>query len=1319
MDQLLWKAFRTTLKASDLYPLSENQISHTVSAHFNALSSSRISLLRRLWAAFYNDIVGQGGWAAVNSLALFAPPLLIRSILVSIESPELMFPFSGWLSVIGLLISGIVAGTADCQCDWIGHQMGARVRAVLTNEIYVKTLRKVNLPLGGKHARKEKLLNEGEIKDGSIFNLMSVDTEIVSDMSGNLYPIWVNFPLQITIGTWLLYSILGISGVIGVLLMVALFPLNFLISRRMMAVQARMLNASDTRIKASNEMLSNIRLVKYSAWESPFIERILEKRRFEMKQLRSHFIWWSVNATTFRALPLMVTVLACFFYTVVCGNPLETAIAFPALTIFGILHSPLDRMARSIASLMEARTSLSRIETFLQEIENKCDQLPDTSNPIGVGFSSATLAWPTGAIEVLEGDPNRDILLAALPSTPPFRLESLDIKFKTDCLNVICGPSGSGKSSLLLGLLGEMELIKGHIFLHHDRRSWDGISLDNLIDTTAYCPQDPWIMNRTLRTNIVLDLPFDGRRYEAVLHAVSLIPDISALKQGDQTLAGENGGRLSGGQKQRIALARVLYSPSKYVLLDDCLSAIDSHTANRVFFHAIKGSLMKGRTCILATHHMHLTIPHCDYVVMLENGRVVGQGTAEELASMGLIEHQMEKGRTEVRQTVSIPTEATIASVKHTVSDPSPRLSLDSASSEKPSSEHGPTHKESMAEGAVTWSVIRTYLTAMGAYWYWTIIFSLFGLQQVASLGTNIWVKQWAVQYDHLARQNNTILSTESTSERRQERPEKVDAWYYTIGYVSICISYALITFTRDISTFYGSIKASSKIYKRLLGSITYAKFSFFDQVPFGQITNRLTKDVQEMDQLLAGSAINALQLIISFLMVIVFISASLPSFLPISIFICLSYSLVGIIYINGARDLKRIESIQRSPLYQQFRETIIGSISIRAFSRAPWFAAECQTLVDQLNQAHLLQWAGKAWLTFRVDVLSSWISFFTGAFMLWNSVDTGDAGLVLAYSTTFTKNVMWFVQVYGIIQQNLNSVERIMEFTDVSQETDYLFRAVYDIPQEWPAQGEVRFENFSTRYAPDLDPALKEVTFGIHPGERVAIVGRTGAGKSTLILALLRGLPSETGRIMIDGVDIASVPLRKLRQVVTVLPQDLGLLDGTLRDSLDPLQNYTDEEMIAVLQTVRLYDINNTSSTIRSSAGSQASVNILDQNATALSRGQRQLLCIARALLRRSRILVLDEPTASIDHAADAAIQALLRTIVARGTTIITIAHRLLTIADYDKIVVLDAGRVVEQGSVRELLIHRENRDSMFRRLCEESGDLEEIERLAAGEVI
>lgn len=402
------------------------------------------------------------------------------------------------------------------------------------------------------------------------------------------------------------------------------------------------------------------------------------------------------------------------------------------------------------------------------------------------------------------------------------------------------------------------------------------------------------------------------------------------------------------------------------------------------------------------------------------------------------------------------------------------------------------------------------------------------------------------------------------------------------------------------------------------------------------------------------------------------------------------------------------------SPLYQQVGETISGYVSIRAYGREALFSAKHRKLVDGLNQPQLLLGGTEQWLTMRVGILSSIITLVTSAFVILNaaSIDPGIAGLVLTYATTFTENMLWFIQIYAIIQRSLTSVERIVEYTTIEQETEdpkassaTMSSHYLDQPETWPTQGHVRFEGLTARYAPRLDPVLKSVSFEAKPGERIAIVGRTGAGKSSIALALLRVLEAdpgpEGGRIEIDGINISDVKLSTLRgTAISIIPQDPQLFSGSVRHNIDPLARHTDDEIRNVLRSMQ-------------DEGKTERLD-LDAQASELSRGQSQILCVARGLLRNTRVLVLDEATAGVDHVADKAIQAGLKSFAAGGnTTVITIAHRLLTIADYDRVLVMDSGRIVEQGSVRQLL-EAKSAGGIFRRLCEESGDMDAIKVLA-----
>ncbi|WPH01610.1 Hypothetical protein R9X50_00445800 [Acrodontium crateriforme] len=1308
IESLLWRAYKGQLRRSDIYELRGGLTANSVIADFHANQASSASLLRKLFVYFLPDILHQGAWATLTSITVFVPPHIIRLILNFIQSPEnenKQYIATAWICIFGLLISGVVTALSDCQAEWIGKNMVVKMRAILIGEIYSKVLRR-------------KVSVGSQVTDGNIVNLMSADAETAAQMTGMLHLSWVYFPVQLTIAIWLLYHILGISGIIGVVLMICLLPFNVFVSKGMMRAQENVLKAADERIQSSNEVLHNIRTIKYCAWEYPFRERVMSKRRAELKFQRTGYIWWSLSMTVFYSLPLIVTILTCFFYTVVFKNELGTATAFPALAVFSVVRIPLDRMADSISYLLQAHVSLVRVADFLAKDENsKLYQLrrcPGATNST-VGFKDATLFWPPKETKNPSESSNEET------SAPAFNLHNLSIAFQEGGLSVVSGPSGSGKTSLLLSLLGEMDLASGQVCLPHQAQQdlneyismYRNLESFALVNTTAYCSQEPWILNRSIRANILLGMPLAAERYAEVIKAVALEKDLAELEQSDGTIAGENGSRLSGGQKQRVALARALYSLSKYVILDDCLSALDHSTANRIFFQAIKGPLMEGRTCILATHHTKLAMPYADLVVLLDDGQIKAQGKPDDLASKGVISIVPETGKlptSAIIQTEPLQTRASYVGLSLETADISTDLA-DESNIEFREQEDRTDYEESTAEGAVSWSVILSYVNTMGGSAFWIIVLVGFVAQQVASLGTNLWIKRWAYQYDEAAKKQ---LSGDND--------DNVNAAYYLGVYVAICLLCAMVTFLRDGITFYGALRASSRIYQGLLDSILHARLLFFDRTPIGQMINRFSQDVRVMDGAIASFSVSLLQLVVTLIMTIVVVSVVLPSFLFLTIFIVAAYYAVSVIYLGASRDLKRIESIERSPLYQQLGETVSGCVSIRASAYEGMFINMNNRLVDKLNMPIYLQWATKEWMTFRIGVLSSLIQFSTGAFVLWHmkSIEPGAAGLALTYAATFTETALFLVQLWAIVQQNFNSVERIKEYTEIDQEPKQALKNPdRPITDEWPDRGAIVISDYATKYSPELDRALNAISFKVDAGQRVAIVGRTGSGKSTLALSLIRGLEADNGSITIDGVDIASTTLHRLRSAVTVVPQDPILFDGSIRDNLDPLREHADTQILAILRDIQ-FTIQESSTLTEDASPSAPSTSSttpqvnLDHSASSFSRGQKQLLCIARGLLRKSRVLVLDEATASIDHQTDEKIQACLKASLQKGTTVLTIAHRLLTIADYHHVVVLDSGRVVEQGSVAELL-DRQTENSVFRRLCEESGDFDKIKRLAA----
>ncbi|THC96422.1 hypothetical protein EYZ11_004119 [Aspergillus tanneri] len=1385
--------FRQTLELEDVWNLTKSQKAATVLEDFHR-KQYKGSLTWKLLRYFTGTLLMQGAWTAFSSFFTYLPTILLRSILQYVENPRSTTANAAWLYAILLFCSGAIQGIADGQALFIGRKLGVKLRAIIIGEIYAKALRRkagASVESTQKKAddsftdnkkkgifsfgRKKKATTDPETSRGdkrseaedethlanvgTIINLMAIDSFKVSEVGAYLHFLWASVPVQIIIAVTLLYRLLGFSSFAGIIIMVLMMPVNIFIARQFTKLQNRILKGTDARIHATNEILQNIRIIKYFAWEQRFQDIVNEKRRAELKALRFRYILWSVAATVWYGTPILITFASFFLYTVVEKKDLTPSVAFPALSLFTLLRVPLDQLADMLAHVQESKVSLGRVDKYLNEEEtDKYGQLePDEASGLTprIALENATLTWGSSKGQYQDETPEE--------TSDAFRLINVNVSFRIGGLNIIAGPTGSGKTSLLMALLGEMKLLEGRVHLPGGTVSRAELPVDpqtGLIESVAYCAQEAWLVNDTVKENIVFASPFDQRRYNAVIKACALERDLAILDAGDQTMVGEKGISLSGGQKQRISLARAIYSRARHILLDDCLSAVDSHTAKHIFSEALMGPLMINRTCILVTHNVALTVSHAHHVVVLDNGKIAVQGHPDEVAASGALGDDLLKSRPASRSSSPRPSRGqTGQEDQHEEDSHKTNGSAANGSTDKAKGENArPTLVESRAVGSVQWSTIKMYLKSMGSRYYWVSALLIFSLQQLGSVSTNIWIRQWANSYrtedtvtadaGQYATMTNlkfpsfnvggvprtSALGTPQLNmQATTSASADVNVSYYLGVYALLGVLYLLISLTREAVLFWGSLHASFKIHHRLLKAVMHAKFKFFDSTPLGQLMNRFSKDVEAVDQEVAPVAIGMLHCLASVIMIVVLISVITPGFLIAAVFITLIYFALGAVYLNSSRDLKRLESVQRSPLYQQFGETLNGIVTIRAYGDGPRFIVDNHRRINNYNRPHIYLWASNRWLALRVDITGASVSFFTAVFIIANigKVDAGAAGLSLTYAVTFTENVLWLVRLYSEVQQNMNSVERVNEYLGVEQEAEAVIPDSRP-PANWPSHGAVEFCGYTTRYRTELDPVLRNVSFNVQAGEKVGIVGRTGAGKSSLALALFRGLEAEKGRICIDGIDISAIGLKDLRESITIVPQDPTLFTGTIRSNLDPFGMFTDEQIFTALRRVHLIG-SSTSGTATPMTGStylepnsatsngvhgtntaaQDNKNIflnletpVSESGSNLSQGQRQLLCLARALLKNPKVLMMDEATASIDYNTDNKIQETLREL--RDNTIITIAHRLQTIIDYDKVLVLDHGRVIEYDHPWTLI---NQADGLFRSMCENSGNMEVLQ--------
>ena len=1427
VDPIVWRGWKRTLELSDVWNVALKDKADAVLNDFRQIKKTT-ALTYRLLRYFGWSLLIQAAWAMFGSVFTFLPTLLLRAILQYLEDPSGQSDNAAWLYVVLLFVTGAIEGMSAGQALWIGRKVCIRLRAIIVGELYSKTLRRkaaasktkelgtVDDPKTKSKTFRERLFSifikrdkaqtpsqepsDAQVDNGTIINLMSVDSFRVADVAAYLHFLWGSTPVQLIMSVSLLYRFLGPASLVGIGVMVLLVPVNLFIAKRFTTAQKRIMAATDRRIHATNEVLQNIRIIKYFAWEQRFMNNVNEKRKAELQALWKRYILWAGAYTVWTGVPVLITFLSFFIYTVVQNRPLLPSVAFPALSMFSLLRLPLDALADMVAHVQEAKVSVDRVEEFLNEEETQKYLQLEQSRQNGleerqIGLDKATLSWgPTTRTEYVQ-------------TSDAFSLIDIDVDFAIGSLNVIAGPTGSGKTSLLMALLGEMKLVSGTVHLPGGfvRQRLVPDRVTGLTESVAYCAQQAWLVNDTIKENILFASPYDAERYQSVLSVCALEKDLEIFASGDQTLVGEKGISLSGGQKQRISLARAMYCNSKHLLLDDCLSAVDSHTAKHIFHQAIIGPLMNNRTCILVTHNVGLVVPSAKYIVVLDNGKVAAQGEANNVIASGMLGPDIMKSRPQSRSASRAPSPDSPNRRKEESSVPKNvrRQSFANGQTSELNvmDQAADLRIEKKAEGSVRLAIIKLYLAAMGPWYFWIIAALGFVATQVGNVATNLWIRQWANAYHtstsskphtliHSFRHqgpghsslsggislpfvletSHQVFNSSSSSDHYD-----VDTSYYLGVYALIGLTYVFICFSREFVLFWGAITASSALHERLLGSILRAKFRFFDTTPLGQLVNRFSKDIQSIDQDVSPVAIGMIHSGASVITIVILISVITPGFLIPGAFIACIYAATGMFYIRSSRDLKRIEAVQRSPLFQHFGETLSGVVTIRAYGDESRFVADSHKYVNAHNRPFLYLWAANRWLAFRIDFAGALVSFSSGLFVVLNAktIDAGAAGLALTYAITFTQNVLWLVRLYASNEQNMNSVERVQEYIDVEQE------AKARIPEtkpaaNWPSRGIVEFIDYSTRYRDDLGLVLDGLTLKIDAGAKVGIVGRTGAGKSSLALALFRGLEAEKGKILIDDVDIGLIGLQDLREAITIVPQDPTLFTGTIRNNLDPFDLFTDEDIFAALQKVQLIhsipleaessgiatpDMSGT--TVTSSPAStvihhgpsdlkhpsdprlhpssptnntttpHVNKNIfrtlsspVAESGSNLSQGQRQLLCLARALLKSPKVLIMDEATASIDYATDAKIQDVLREL--KGNTIITIAHRLQTIIDYDKVLVLDRGKVVEYGSPWELLQTNgtgagagatvgtdgatadETGPGQFRAMCMNSGDFE-----------
>ncbi|CAI4226039.1 unnamed protein product [Auanema sp. JU1783] len=1195
------------------------------------------SIIWSLWPMFKWQLIGSSTVKFFGDLLNYANPGFL-SLLIAFTEDESAPWYLGLFYAILLFVCAELRSLFINSYNYRNTRVGNQVQSVLTTAVYEKTL------LLSNASRRMKT-------HGEIVNLMAIDVERFRMITPQLQQFWSS-PMQIVICMVLLYQTIGYSVFAGVLVMIIIIPVNYKISSISKRWTVQQMKLKDDRIRLTNEVLNGIKVVKLYAWEPALEKAIDEIRVREMDLIRKAAIVKTVADMLNIAAPFFVALATFSVFTLSDSTHILTPqIAFVSITLFNQLRGPLLMAADLIQQTIQCIVSNKRLKDFLTAAEIKPEdidrQLRADVFEKAIETDGAAFVWEENA---------------------PSSFQNINLDVERGQLIAIIGTVAAGKSSLLSALLGEMEKVRGYVGVR---------------GMAAYVPQQPWIQNRSLRENIIMDLPYNKVVYDSIVEACCLTPDIANLPNGDYTEIGEKGINLSGGQKARVALARAVYQDRDVYLLDDPLSAVDAHVARHIFHHVIgPNGLLSKKTRLLVTHGLSF-LKECHQVAVMRGGTISHIDTYNNLledeniseifqeADMKNTDDITPSESSESTELVGADNEedadenADRKSQASRISRKSSRKNTKGSLLKEPDEEDKLIKKELAETGRVKFAIYSEYFKSMGIVVYFIPFVITSVLSSAFAMSRSLWLTDWS---------NDNI-----------EVGEHMSVLYRLLGFMGLGSTEVLCLVISLMIMILGGVRASLKLHKPLLHSILRSPVSFFDVTPLGRVLNRLGKDVDIIDLRLP---VNFRFLFIAFLNVVqtcIIVSISTPLFIAFIIPVFIVYLMFLKYFISSSRQLQRLASLNRSPIYSHFGETIQGVSTIRAFDWSDMFIKQNRDKLYTFTKCSYFSMISASWLGVRLEVLGNSLIFATALLSVLakynGSMNAGFIGLSVSYSLNITFMMNLFIRQLSEVETNIVSVERVREYTEVTPEAAW--RSERLLPRGWPAKGRIVFNDYSTRYRPGLDLVLRGINLNIVPGEKVGVVGRTGAGKSSLALALFRIIESSGGQILIDDIDIATIGLHDLRVNLTIIPQDPVLFSGTLRFNLDPVGYYDDPDLWAAL------DHSNLKSFVESLP--LGLDHRIDESGDNLSVGQRQLVCLTRALLRKSRILVLDEATAAVDVHTDALIQQTIRKEFVRST-VITIAHRLNTILDYDKVLVLDHGRTAEYDSPQNLLANKKS---------------------------
>lgn len=1266
VDALVHFGYKARLEPEDLYDEPTVNTKYLNSQFEPALEremqKEKPDIKRALVAGNGKALILSGVLYGIAQACTLAGPILLQRIVSGLAcQPYIDLPGSScerknklYFYCIGLFLAPALQSLCENHQNYLLYMIGTRMRNTLMAAIYRKCLRLSNSAMQAEST-------------GKIVTLMSNDAQKLQDAMFAIHAMWGS-PCFIIAVIVLLWFEVGWATFVGLGVMLTLVPITGFLAAKLGGLRRCILKWTDKRVGLMSEVVNGIQMIKTYAWETSFTEDVMAARHEEAKILRITAFWQGIFGVLLFSGPVVVAIM-CFGSYTIAGNELTAAKAYAALAYFSLLRFPMSFLPMLITMIVNALIAIKRIGGFLGRSESKMAE--DGGEAKGSGQVEAGVVHIEGGEFLWDEEAEkltlRDINIQALPGT----------------LTMVVGSVGSGKSSILSALVG-----------HINRRSGSV----RLAGSVAYVAQSAWIMNDTVQENILMGADMDPERYMLALDVAQLKPDLEIFANGDLTEIGDRGITLSGGQKQRVSIARAVYYNADVVLLDDPLSAVDSHVGRALFEKCIRGPL-RSKTVLLVTNALHY-LPHADNIIWMDDGAIKGQGTYKQLVEQGLniaelahmddddadADDQETAGSKLAPPSTSTaaatPADAEAAKRKalaspsmlvdekrKVVTSPSmlpknKRRSLEVVCSpgkitltrQAADKNRNLTGIEAREEGNLSMSVVKDYAMAGGGTFYLLLMLAFFGAEQAARVYVDRWIGVWF------------------------SNPYDRDNWFYLGIYLLLGFVYASCTFARSLNFLYTCVRAAVSLHNQLLTHVLRLPKSWFDTNPAGRVLNRFSRDVDIMDNTLCATLSQFLTCMASYIAILVVISIATVWFAIAIPVLTVIYIVVQRYYIPTARELQRIESVTRSPIYSKFGEALAGVTTIRAYRKEEHFTVVSDSLMEHNANAFITQKLAGAWLAMRLDFLGLLVLTGTGALCIAGDIDPGLAGLAIAYALDLTRYLKHGTNMASKSESDFNSVERIVQYLQPETEPapDTSKELLDKMDPEWPAHGAITVVNLHMRYRPDMPLVLKGVSFVVKPGEKVGLVGRTGSGKSSLLLALLRMVPYESGTVFIDGVDVSAIGVRHLRSRMSVIPQDPFMFSGSVRHNLDPFQKFDDDQLWRVLDAVSL-------KSVITELELKLEAPVVDQGAN-FSLGQRQLFCMARAMLRNSRVLMLDEATASVDLDTDNLLQTAIRKAFTE-CTMLTIAHRLNTIMDSDRVIVMANGKAVENADPDTLL--------------------------------